>query len=423
MCACRCVGYGALHIVKHCRDLFGGVLRFYLVLSLAQAALGAAAGTDGNQKPVSGRDEVRGVWMWSSAVRQKGAEAVAEQLAGHDINRVFFLVKGHSGNVCYPSKVAPASQPEKDLLKEIVAACHKRRIELHAWYIINGDDHWARTHPEDAMYHVGKADAWAKGPYSKKDAPQAIPICPLSTGYRAYLKSQIGEVLDGYDVDGVHLDYIRYGHACYCFCPKHQATAATNGVDVAKVRDAVYKTFYAPQKQSGLYFDLFRSGDRDITRWVNLREQDIDSAVKDMRDLVKSRKPSLTLSAAFMPEGGERDDAYALCHYAQSYSTAGGQLDYILPMTYWNSPQRVAEIARNAEQKSHRPVYSGLWASEVRAEPPVKEGQKNSSPVASAKAAASKLREDVQTLRERGVKGFVLFQYGTMTERLWKELP
>ena len=361
--------------------------------------------------------------MWSSAVREKGAEAVAEQLAQHHINRVFFLVKGYSGTVCYPSELAPTQEPGRDLLKEIVAACHKRSIEVHAWYVFNSDNNWGKNHPEDVMYHAGKAEAWDKGPYPKNDDPQKLPICPLSPGYRSYFKSLVQEVLEGYDVDGIHLDYIRYGHLCYCFCPRHQAFAAKNGIQVAKVREAVYDTFYAPKKKKDLYFNLYRAGDRDVAQWVGMREEEINLAVKEIREIVKAKKPSLALSASFMPEGGELDDAYALCHYAQNYATAGSQLDYILPMTYWKGPQWVAQIAHNAEKKSHRPVYSGLWASEQTANPASKEGENASSQAAPANMPALKLQENIQVLRKQGIKGFVLFQYGSMTDRLWKELP
>ena len=404
-------------------DLFGRVARLLLVLLFTPAAWGASAAAAPQEKTPD-PDEVRGVWMWSSAVRQKGAEAVAKQLAQHHINRVFFLVKGYSGKVCYPSKLAPALEPGTDSLKEIVTACHKRSIEVHAWYVFNADNNWGKNHPEDAMYHVGKPNAWDKGPYSKNDDPQKIPICPLSPGYRSYFKSLVQEVLEGYDVDGIHLDYIRYGHLCYCFCPRHQAFAAKNGIQVGKVREAIYTTFYAPKKQSDLYFNLYRTGDRNVTHWVGMREEEIDQAVKAIREVVKAKKPSLALSASFMPEGGELDDAYALCHYAQNYATAGSQLDYILPMTYWKNPQWVAQIAHNAEKKSHRPVYSGLWASEQVANPAAKEGQ-NDSPQATTPGTmpALKLQQNVQALRKQGIKGFVLFQYGSMTDRLWKELP
>jgi uncharacterized lipoprotein YddW (UPF0748 family) len=410
--------------VNSLSNFIGRTVRLLPLLALALApGAGAASATAANQEKAQSPEEVRGVWMWSSAVERNGAEAIAGQLAQHHINRVFFLVKGYSGKVCYPSKLAPAPEPGKDSLQEILAACHKQGIQVHAWYVFNGDNYWGEHHPEDAMYHVGKASAWDQGPYSKKDDPQKIPICPLSTGYRSYFKSLVQEVLDNYDVDGIHLDYIRYGHACYCFCPKHQAAAAKQGIDLAKVREAVYKTFYAPKQQSGLYFDLYRGGDRDVTQWVNMREEEINLAVKDIREIVKGKKPSLALSASFMPEGGETDDAYALCHYAQNYATAGSQLDYILPMTYWKTPQWVVQIARNAEKKSHRPVYSGLWAAEQPANPAIKEGDNDSSQVAPASVPALKLREDVEALRQQGIKGFVLFQYSTMTDQLWKELP
>lgn len=362
--------------------------------------------------------------MWSSALQQESGEKIAAHLAEHQINRVFFLVKGYSGRVCYPSKLAPSLRSDKDCLKEILTACHKRDIEVHAWFVFNSDDHWAAEHPEDVMYHVGKPDAWENGPYSRKDSQSNIPICPLSKGYRSHLKGLVREVLAGYEVDGIHLDYIRYGHMCYCFCPRHQALAATNGIAMANVRQAIYKTFYAPRKQSNYYFDRYRAGDRDVTRWVGMREEDINAAVNEVRQLVKTTKPALALSASFMPEGGELDDSYARCHYAQNYATAGSQLDYILPMTYRNSPLRVAQIARNAEQKSRRPVYSGLWASEEPDNPPPRQEQNDPAPASPAGGTSPlKLSQHVQVLREQGIKGFVLFQYGTMTERLWKALP
>jgi uncharacterized lipoprotein YddW (UPF0748 family) len=402
--------------------LFGGVARLLLVLSLAPAAWAATVAADPKEITAC-PEEVRGVWMWSSSVREKGAEAVAEQLAQHHINRVFFLVKGYSGTVCYPSKLAPAQDGGRDLLKEIVTACHKRSIEVHAWYVFNSDNNWGKKHPEDAMYHAGKPDAWDKGPYAKTDDPQKIPICPLSPGYRSYFKSLVQEVLDGYDVDGIHLDYIRYGHLCYCFCPRHQAFAAKNGIQVAKLREAIYDTFYAPKKKKDLYFNLYRAGDPDVKPWVEMREAEIDLAVKEIREIVKARKPSLALSASFMPEGGELDDAFALCHYAQNYATAGSQLDYILPMTYWNGPKWVVQIAHNAEKKSHRPIYSGLWASEQAAKPAAKEGENALVQPAPKNVPTLKLQESVLALRKQGVKGFVLFQYGSMTDRLWQELP
>jgi uncharacterized lipoprotein YddW (UPF0748 family) len=405
------------------RRCFGGAIPLLLALSLAHSARHARAEAAGNKNGRPGPDEVRGIWMWSSAVREEGAETVAKELSRSHINKVFFLVKGYSGKVCYPSRLAPASESGTDSLKEILEACHKRGIEVHAWYVFNADNDWGRKHPEDAMCHAGKPTAWDQGPYSKKDDPQKLPICPLSGEYRGYLKKLIQEVLDRYDVDGIHLDYIRYGHLCYCFCPRHQAFAAGKGIQVENVRKAIFNTLYSPTKKSDYYFKQYRAGDRDLVAWVGMREEEIHVAVKEIREVVKAKKPSLALSAAFMPEGGELDDTYALCHYAQNYATAGAELDYILPMTYGKSSQWVAQIARNAEKKSHRPVYSGLWASEQPPHPKVEDGQKQVANANGASSPAQRLREEVQALRTQGTKGFVLFRYGSLSDRMWRDLP
>jgi uncharacterized lipoprotein YddW (UPF0748 family) len=363
-------------------------------------------------------EEIRGVWMWASSVQEEGAEAIAKRLAQHRINRVFLLVKGYSGKLCYPSDVIPGAKSERDLLKEALQAFHARGIEVHAWYVFNSDNYWGKSHPDDIMHHAGDPRAWEKGPYSKNEDPSRLLICPLSAGYRSHFKAMVEEVLEKYAVDGIHLDYIRYGHVCYCFCPRHQARAASRGIDVAKVREAVYATYYAPRKDAELYFKLYRQGDKNIKEWVTMREEEITSAVKELRALVKSKRSTLALSAAFMPEGGRPDDAYALCHYAQNYATAGSELDYILPMTYWEPSPVVAQIALNAEKKSHRPVYSGLWAASERVAE--SESGRPTSPMATAPVL--KLRNDLRIIQESGVKGFVLFRYGTITEELWKEI-
>jgi uncharacterized lipoprotein YddW (UPF0748 family) len=388
---------------------------------------GADAVPSGNpEKPTLPADKTRGVWMWSSDVRQEGAEAVAQRLALHHINKVFFLVKGTAGSVCYPSKLAPSPESGKDALQAILDACHKRRIEVHAWYMFNADNAWGKKHPEDRMWGAGKPEAWNLGPQPVND-PQVTHICPLSPGYLPYLKSLIQEVLDRYPVDGIHLDGIRYSHVQYCFCPRHQAFAATNGVHLEKVRAAIYDTFYAPKHKPDYYFKLYRTGDPDVAEWVSLREKEIDRAVMEVRKVVKGKSPAMVLSASFMPEGGERDDTFALCHYAQNYASAGAQLDYILPMTYHKSfgrtPAWVVQVAQNAERKSERPVYSGIQAFERDPSRRTQPADNQADVLEARGISAQELRDTVTTVEKQGIKGFVLFRYGSLTDQMWEALP
>ena len=418
---------GRYGLTSGCRRVAWALLP--LLCWLTQAGAASPVPSAAPEKAIRAAEETRGVWMWSSDMRQEGAEAVAERLAQHHINKVFFLVKGTSGRVCYPSKVAPASPSGQDALQAVLDACHKRHIEVHAWFIYHADTVWGGRHPEDAMWRAGKPEAWNLGPQRASTAnnSQVIHICPLSQDYLAYFKSLIREVLDRYPVDGIHLDGIRYTHACYCFCPRHQALAMTNSIHLDKVREAVYETFYAPQKKRERYFNLYRTGDRDVAAWVGQREKEIDRAVKEVRDIVKAKSPSLALSASFMPEGGERDDTFALCHYAQNYASAGALLDYILPMTYHKTygrtPAWVVQVAQNAEQKSHRPVYSGIQAFGQDLTKVTVEAQDKAASPGSTGASSQDLREAVLAVEKQGVKGFVLFRYGSLTPQMWEALP
>lgn len=392
---------------------------------LAPTGILGAGGTPGTQPAAPAAEEMRGIWMWSSAVEEEGADAVAGRLSRYHINKVFLLVKGTSGRICYPSTVALGPRSGRDLLKEMLDACHKRQIELHAWYIVNDDNLWAKSHPEDAMWSAGKPESWADGPQSVKDSRRSIPICPLSQAYRAYLKSVIQDVVDRYPVDGIHLDVIRYEHARFCFCPRHQAYATQHGIDVARVRQAIYDTFYSADKKRGYYFDLYRHKDPDVAGWVEMRQKEIDGLVQEIRAVVKAKNPSLVLSAAFMPEGAERDPSFGICHYGQNYASAGAELDYILPMSYHKTfgktAEWVAEVALNAENQSHRPVYSGIQAfgRDTTKQLP-QAGRASAEPEG---ISAREIRETIQTVERNGIKGFVLFRYGSMTDQMWKDLP
>ena len=90
------------------------VLAPLLLLCFLARANGAGSLPASPEHPLSIAEETRGVWMWPSDVRQKGAEVVAERLSQHHINKVFFLVKGTAGRVCYPSKLAPGPESGQD---------------------------------------------------------------------------------------------------------------------------------------------------------------------------------------------------------------------------------------------------------------------------------------------------------------------
>lgn len=169
--------------------------------------------------------EVRAVWLttiggidWphsyarsaQSIERQKQElRQILDQLQRANINTVLLQTRIR-GTVIYPSAYEPwdgclsgnpGQSPGYDALRFAIDECHRRGMELHAWVV---------TIP------VGK---WtAKGcSQLRKRFPKLITklgadgyMNPEKQQTADYLADLCDEIVKNYDVDGIHLDYIRY---------------------------------------------------------------------------------------------------------------------------------------------------------------------------------------------------------------------
>ena len=238
--------------------------------------------------------KMKSVWLWGATVRElgrEGAVSVVRDLEKHGFTDIFLMLKDASMVVGYPSKVAlSVVKSEQDPLREIIAAAHKKKIKVHAWYVINQDKLWAEKHPEEVMVHL------KNGPL--KDGR----ISPLAPGYQNYIKEQVREIIDNYQVDGVHLDYIRYPHAVYSFDKYTLAEAEKRGIDVEQVKNILNQTFYNPGDNS-IVMKAYANGDPAIIGWEKLRRDIIGQFAQEIGEIVKSTKRPLEFSAALMPEG------------------------------------------------------------------------------------------------------------------------
>ena len=171
------------------------------------------------------KHEVRAVWLttiggidWPhsyaqserSIEKQKGElRHILDQLQAVGINTVLLQTRIR-GTVIYPSRIEPwdgclsgfpGKSPGYDALQFAIDECHSRGMELHAWIV---------TMP------VGKWDALGCKQLRKKMSRDIIKIKtdgymnPESAHTATYLADICEEVTRGYDIDGIHLDYIRY---------------------------------------------------------------------------------------------------------------------------------------------------------------------------------------------------------------------
>ncbi|MCX7918341.1 MAG: family 10 glycosylhydrolase [bacterium] len=358
-----------------------------------------------NESLAQHRTRTRAIWVWETTVAHEGVENVVNRLAQYKFNKIIVLVKGNSGEVAFKTSSSHTTVGKQDILQELTSACHKKDIEIHAWFMFHGDKRWVDNHPGEAIYKAGDTANWAAGPVPAKNEK----VCPLAPGYRNYFKSLISDLLDNYAVDGIHLDGIRYTHIMYCFCPRHQQKAKELGINLDHIRKIVYKSIAEKNIQRGTFVEAYTNGDPDIVKWVKFRQDEITSMTQEIKEIIHKKKPNVNLSAALMPEGGEADDAFALCYYGQNYWQLGTYLDFICPMSYEGSFGKksdwVIDIAKRTALRTGKPVYPGIqgFTAEGTNKP----------------FTATDFATTLQAIYQHNLNGFTIFRYGSMTDEMW----
>lgn len=249
-------------------------------------------------------------------------EKIAEacQLAG--MNTILFQVRG-AATASYKSALEPWSErynwadPGFDPLATAIEAAHARGLELKAW--VNVMPAWWGTTPPTDPRHVWQAHKdWLWYDQNGKVQPFSdkfyVSLNPCLPEVRRYLASVMRDLVARYDVDGLHLDYIRF--------PNDLVPAGTD-----YPRDA--RTVKLFRGETG------KTPDQDRAAWDTWRTEQVTNLLREIRRQVRQEKPDLELSAAVGPEP-ER----ALAAHFQDVKTWSHEnlVDLVYPMNYTRDP-------------------------------------------------------------------------------------
>jgi uncharacterized lipoprotein YddW (UPF0748 family) len=161
----------------------------------------------------------RCIWFDRWDYRSEGDIEVAfDRCQRAGFTAVVFQVRGN-GTVCYPSAVESWSEhfgfhdPGFDPLAAAVRAAHTRGMQLHAW--VNVAPGWIGTEePGDARQLWQSRRGWfltdAKAETPPRAAGRYLALNLCLPEVRAYVADLCREIVTRYDVDGLHLDYIRF---------------------------------------------------------------------------------------------------------------------------------------------------------------------------------------------------------------------
>lgn len=348
------------------------LIRTASVILLASTLVTLAAdyaSSDAKPPPIS--REFRAAWVatvanidWPSKRGLPAAEQKAELLSILDraaalkLNAVIFQVRP-ACDAMYASKIEPWSefltgamgqppQPFYDPLALAVEEAHKRGLELHAWF-----------NPYRALHPSGKGAISAT--HVSKTRPQIVRTVGkhlwLDPGEREtqdYSVSVVMDVVNRYDVDGIHFDDYFYPYRSY-------ADPGPDGKRPDFPDDASWKKFGAASKLS-----------RD-----DWRRQNVDVFVRRVYESVKAAKPWVKFSVS--PFGiwrpGYPPQIKGMDPYVELYADSrkwlqNGWLDFFTPQLYWAIEPKEQSFPAlldwwNQQNPKRRHIWPGMNTTKV----------------------------------------------------------
>ncbi len=307
------------------------------------------------------KQEVRGTWIatvinldWPTRTRSADQQAeliqMLNRLKATGINLVFFQIRSEA-DAMYDSPLEPwshwltgiqgiAPDPFYDPLAFAIEEAHKRGIELHAWFnpfraersigsYSLSPRHVKRQHPE-WMLNIGSISVLNPG----------IP------DVQSHVTNVIMDVVNRYDIDGVHFDDYFYPY------PPNQISS-----------------------QDAETFAEFNRGIEDIGDW---RRDNINRLIAQIADSINTVKPDVKFGISpfgiwknGVPSGVIGLDAHNVIFGDAMAWLAQETVDYVVPQLYWpfGGNQDYARLATWwATQAFNRHLYTGhgLYRSDSR---------------------------------------------------------
>ena len=349
--------------------------------------------------PPAPEREFRGLWVatyqnldWPSHPGLDPSRQKAELLAILDravqlhLNAILLQVRPCC-DALYDSKIEPwsafltgkmglAPKPYYDPLAFAVAECHRRGLELHAWF------NPFRVRARDDKTPAAKNFVANTRPELVRSAGEVVMLDPSDPRSRGYSLGVIMDVVHRYDIDGVHLDDYFYPYPAKGYKPADFPD------------DAMWKLY---QKTGG----KLARGD-----W---RRLNINTFVEEVYRSIKKDKPWVKFGISpfgIWRPGHPAEVTAALDSYDALFADsrawlANGWVDYLSPQLYWPTDEKEHSFSAllqwwSAQNTRHRHLWPGMQTDEW--------------PGFKGNPAAETAKEIELTRRQPGAAGAVLWR-------------
>lgn len=301
-------------------------------------------------RKIFGQTPVRAIWVTRWDYKTPGDIAhIMDNCRRAGFNTVMFQVRG-AGTSFYRSRLEPwadelgGRDPGFDPLAIACRAAHDRRMALHAW--ANVMPGYRGKHPPlnpRQLYNARPDWFWRDEQGRRQPLGWYCSVNPCYPEVRRYLTDVMREIVTGYPVDGLHLDYIRF--------PNEHSPAYPDGATVPDYpRDP--RTLALFRRDTGL------SPDASPAAWNAWRTGQVTKLVTDIHDMVRRERPDITLSAAVAT-----NMIKAKTHHFQDAPQwlREGLVDAVFPMDYTDSmPLFQAQLRAWLAAASPHPIVTGI---------------------------------------------------------------
>ena len=375
----------------------------------AAPAVGARVGAPGS--PASdGVTETRGLWVVrTTMVHPDSVRAMVARAAGAGFNTVLVQVRGR-GDAYYSGGIEPRAddirnQPAFDPLALTISEAHARGIEVHAWLnvhlissasVVSRDPaHLVNQRPdllavprelaEELYYLDPRSPAYRerllRHARTSSNGVEGLYSSPSDPEVKQRVYDVATDLVERYEIDGIHLDYVRYPNREYDYSRGALDRFRTWIVEQAG-DDQRSRVASASARGPFAFVQAFPE------EWAQFRRNHITDLVEKIYVGVKLRRPEVLVSAAVFPDARES--------FLFQYQDWEGWLrreiiDVVAPMAY-NADDDLfdAAISRAAEVAGPQRVWAGVGAYRTTYEGTVRK---------------------IDIAQQIGVRGFLLFSY------------
>ena len=326
-------------------------------------------------------NELRALWVVRTTLTHPDSiRAMVARAADAGFNTLLVQVRGR-GDAYYQSRWEP--KPESvlrqgitfDPLGLVIQEAHTRGLGVHAWvnaHLVGGNGsiptdptHLIRTRPDllavpkelaRELYDVDPgiprfSETLLQYAQENTDRIEGMYTAPSHPVVKEHLYSIWMDLVESYELDGLHFDYIRY--------PNPDFDYSRGALDRFK---EWMTPRLSPVRREGLD-EALRSDPLAYTDslpgpWAEFRRAQITELVERIYYGVKNRRPDLVVSAAVFANA---DDAYQSRFQDWRGWLAKGVLDAVAPMAYTPDNQAFEDQIQDAVEAAGRDrVWAGI---------------------------------------------------------------